>query len=219
MSRSSRGLGRCPLTAVTGVRIPYGTPNKSMGYVLNRPASPAYGEHDGENSLRCDGRQIAVPVPCTAGPSSVARTRIARRNPLLRAAMCSRGCYPVPTSWCGCSMPLAEAPCRPLRDARFRHRLRLAVCGHCAENGRLVVVTAVRLRCSRSGRTPASVTIAGDMGARRWLACIRAAQAGAADGVHPNRVGLRAGALCRVVGPWVAPGAVRLPAPSLAVYP
>ena len=27
MSRSSRGLGHRPFTAVTGVRLPYGTPN------------------------------------------------------------------------------------------------------------------------------------------------------------------------------------------------
>ncbi|GAN56313.1 hypothetical protein AA0242T_0419 [Acetobacter aceti NRIC 0242] len=36
MSHSSRGLGHRPLTAATGVRIPYGTPDLPTPYMLRR---------------------------------------------------------------------------------------------------------------------------------------------------------------------------------------
>ena len=36
LSPSSRGLGHRPFTAVTGVRIPLGTPNKETGHIVPR---------------------------------------------------------------------------------------------------------------------------------------------------------------------------------------
>src|SRR5215470_10263485 len=43
-SPSSRGLGHRPFTAVTGVRIPLGTPIKSDAWGIGRlPITPSYG--------------------------------------------------------------------------------------------------------------------------------------------------------------------------------
>jgi hypothetical protein len=103
-SRSSRGPGQCPLTAPTGVRIPYGTPNtcsyfNSMTYGAQRGV--ATNVWPGSPALFCRGVASAM-----GGKSQDLST-----GPTLPAGeflkMASRDCVPPPPNSMHSIAPIA----------------------------------------------------------------------------------------------------------------
>ena len=62
-SPSSRGLGHRPFTAVTRVRIPLGTPFKSIGYAVPVTAKPSpYPKHSKGGGRVCDTARGDLPL-------------------------------------------------------------------------------------------------------------------------------------------------------------